>query len=678
MSKKKWKVSECDKELAARISQDCNINPFAALIAVSRGICSDKEIQSFFFSENSELSDPFDLIDMDKAAARINDAIDSFEKIAVFGDYDADGVTATALLCSYLEMREANFFYILPTRDEGYGLSVDTIDRLHSLGASLIVTVDNGINSVEEAAYASSLGIDMVITDHHRTGSTLPNVCAVVNPQRADCTSKFKYLAGVGVAFKLVCALEGGGEEMLDEFADLVTIGTIGDIIPLVGENRAIVRRGIEQMNFNPRPGIAAMKAISGNSEKPLTSTSVAFTIAPRLNAAGRMGSPKRALEILLCEDEALSMQLAEEIEGANIERQKTETEIFALANEQLLSDSQRKNDRVIVCSGECWHNGVIGIVASRMVEKYGRPCIIITCDGSSAKGSGRSLEGFSLYDALSASSECLTKFGGHMQAAGLSLESSRIDEFRKKINNYARTVEMPFPVQKIDFKLNPKYINVDLLDALDALEPFGAGNPTPVFGLFHMTIDSVTPLSGGKHLRLNLSKKDTKINAVRFGISPENFPFRRGDIVDLAVTLGANEYLGEVRIGIYIKGVRYSGFAYDDYFDGLRAYSDFICGDKPSLPDASALVPDRNFVAAIYKSLRAAESFRSADAICLATQNMGSGICPVMLSVDALCELGLASRSESGEIKLISPAPKVSLDDSSTLKKALRCLSAL
>lgn len=677
MAVKKWIVAGGDKDLAAHFAQKYSLNPFAALLAVSRGICTDAQMQSFFNDAEPVLSDPFSYKDMDKAVDRINDAIDRFECIAIFGDYDADGVTATALLSSYLALREANFFYMLPDRAEGYGLSETVIDRLHEQGAKLIITVDNGINSVREASYAKSLGIDMVITDHHHVGDELPDAVAVVNPHRPDCPGRFKELAGVGVAFKLVCALEGGeaDDTLLEEFADLAAIGTVADIVPLVGENRTLVKYGVRAMIHNPRPGILAMREAAGNTDKPLHSTAVAFTLSPRLNAAGRMGSAMGALELLLCDDTDIAADLARRIEAANSERQQTEQQILQKAEQQLLSDPDRLHDRVLVCDGEGWHQGVIGIVASRIVEKYGKPCIIISRNGDSAKGSGRSLEGFSLYDALKACESVLDQFGGHTLAAGLSLPCRNIGAFRRTINAYAAKLEMPFPIQHIDMRLNPKYIQTDILDALNALEPFGAGNPKPVFGLFSMHLDSITPLSGGKHIRLNLSKKGTKVTALRFGVSPEAFPFPAGSTIDLAVTLDSNTYMGETKVSIQVRSVRFSALSQEDYFSGLRRYENIQRNESVSC--AADAVPDRRFMAEVYKTLRAMGGYcRSTDCLCLQMGKADDTVCAILLAVDALCELRLASRGADGSITLAAAPGKVNLDDSVILRNARRCIS--
>ena len=675
MAVKQWIIADCDKDLAANIAQKYGIDPLAALLAVSRGVRTDEEIRSFFFDSEDCFSDPFLYKDMDRAVLRVNRALDDFERIAVFGDYDADGVTATAILSLYFSMREANFFYLLPERAEGYGLNRAVIDRLHAEGTKLIITVDNGINAVEEAAYAKSLGIDMVITDHHQVGDALPDAAAVVDPHRPDCTGPSKELAGVGVAFKLICALEGGDTELLlDEYADLVAIGTVADIVPLTGENRALVRRGLQKMNDSPRPGIAAMREAGGSAEKPFTSTSVAFTLSPRLNAVGRMGSAMRALDILLCDDEQTAADLAQLTERANAERQKTEQTILEAAVAQLSENPAMQNDRVLVVDGENWHRGVIGIVASRMVEKYGKPCIVISREDGTARGSGRSIEGFSLYDALKACADMLLQYGGHTLAAGLSVDPDNIAAFRTAINRYAARTEMPFPVQHIDMKLNPAFIKPDILHALQTLEPFGAANPKPVFGLFSMRLDSVTPLAGGKHVRLNVSKKGAQTAVLCFGVSPQAFPFPVGSTLDFAVTLDPNYYMGETRVSVLAKHIRFSALAGDDYLRAQRLYT-AICRGQPIRTVPVSVVPDRTQIGVIYKALRAAGgSVRSIDALCVLTGHTGISACSVRLAADALCELGLAAEADDGTLQLLPAAGKTDLETSSVLQKARAC----
>ena len=674
MVAKKWLVSSCDKDLAAQIAQEHSLNPFAALLAVSRGITEPESIDEFFFSENDELCDPFELVDMDRAAERLNRAIDEHERIAVFGDYDADGVTATALMCTYLESRGADFLHYIPERlSEGYGLSVSAIDKLKQAGTKVILTVDNGISSVNEVAYANSLGIETVITDHHIAGRELPDAVAVVDPHREDCPSYFKDYAGVGVAFKRVCAMQGGdSSEMLEEYADLAAIGTIGDIVPVVGENRIIVRNGVRLLNENPRPGIRMLARVAGFEGKTLSSTSVAFTLAPRLNAVGRMGSAERALELLLGETEEDVQSVAQEIDSANTERQRIESAITELVEKQLAENPERKYDRVIVCSGEGWHGGVIGIVASRIVERYGRPCMLISSDGEMSKGSGRSIAGFSLFDALSSCSDCLEAFGGHTLAAGLTIRTDMIDEFRRRINEYASCEEMPFPVLKIDFRLNPKSVSMDIIEALTMMEPFGAGNAQPVFGLFKMRIEKLTPVGNGKHLRINLVRNNIRLSAVKFGATLEGFPYTAGSMVDLAVTLDSNEYMGEPRVNIHIRGIRFCAFEEDAMLSGLRIYETLKRGEEPTQQGALSLIPTRDVMGDVYRLLKSRGGWcRGEEALCIETGHTGEDVCTVLLVLDVMEELGLIERDEKNNISINKMSGKVNIEDSEILQKA-------
>ena len=673
MIRKKWKISSCDKDLAAQIAQDYSLNPFVALLAVSRGLKSETELSAFFDEQFPFFSDPFDLPDMEKAVKRLSVAIDNNESIVVFGDYDADGVTSTALLFSYLEARGANVSSYIPDRQtEGYGLSVESVCVLQQMGAKLIVTVDNGVNSIEEAKQITDLGMDLIITDHHKPKEILPAAIAVIDPHRLDCKIKFKDFAGVGVAFKLICALDGGEpEELMQDFGDLLAIGTIGDIVPLIGENRTIVKLGLKAIRDFPRIGVEALLEVAGVKDKKINSSSLAFYLSPRINAAGRMGSANRALELLLTDDETYAESLANEINEANLLRQKTELEILNKVEEQFVSFPARKYDRVIVADGDGWHSGVIGIVASRMVEKYGRPCIIISRDSEMARGSGRSLEGFSLYDALNAVSGCLTHFGGHTLAAGLGIKNDRIDEFRTAINSYAAKAEMPFPVQKIDFRLNANSISTDITAALSAFEPFGAENPQPIFGLFGMKIEGIQPVSEGKHTRITISKGETKVAAIIFNANTSAFPYKTGDIVDLAVVFENNEYKKVISINTQIKNIRLSGLNEDEILKGIRLYEKFIRGETITKAEIESAMPDREIFAAIYRALKALNGKKQDyEVLCLQINDDGSRICAVMLAIDAMLELGVIEQLSDGRINMSAEQKKVNLDDSKILQK--------
>lgn len=674
MSRKKWCVSHTDKALACEIADAYQIDPFAALLLVSRGITDAKDIEDFF-SEECELSDPFTLKDMDKAVERINLAIDSDEKIAVYGDYDADGVTATALVCEYLQMNGAYVVPYIPDRNsEGYGLNCESIKSLCEMGVSLIITVDNGISAIAEALYIKELGMDLVITDHHKVGETIPEAVAVVNPHRSDCPSQFKHFAGVGVAFKLVSALCGDGEQALSMFADLVTMGTVGDIVSLTGENRFIVKNGIRMMNEGTGAGIEALKEVAGVSEKTLTCASVAFSLVPRINAIGRTGHASRALELLLCEDYSEALAIAKEIDSANAKRQEIEKEITLQAQRQIEENPDILNKRVLIFSGENWHGGVIGIVAARLVQKYGKPCLVITDDGKEAKGSARSIDGFSLYECISSAKHLLLHYGGHVLAAGFGMKSENLEDFKKAVEDYASTVEMPFAKIDLDCRLRPDFINSDILHVMESLEPFGAGNPQPMFGLFGMSLTGIQPIGNGKHLRLSFRKGNANATGLLFGVTEKDFPYMIGDTLDLAVKLERNEYMGQVKVSIYIKEIRMSGTEDELYLKSMRLYEKIKRGGRLTEKEARFALVDRHQVANVFRFVRDCGGWKyDTDVLCYRLGGDGSNACKVHVCLDVLCELGIF-RKDGESFLPDNLQKKVNLEDSALmqyLKKA-------
>ncbi len=669
MSRRKWVVSEIDKALACEIADKYNIDPFAALLLVSRGITEKDKIEAFFTSELI-LSDPFTLKDMDKAVERINRAIDDDEKIAVYGDYDADGVTATALVCEYLNMNGCLVVPYIPDRNsEGYGLNCDAIRSLCESGVSLIITVDNGISAIEEAKYIKELGMDLVITDHHKAGQTIPEAVAVVNPHRADCPSAFKHFAGVGVAFKLVCALCGDSEQALSMFADLVTIGTIGDIVSLTGENRIIVKKGLELLNGGTGLGVQQLKRVAGVSEKTMTSSTVAFSLVPRINAIGRTGHASKALGLLLSEDYDEAAETADEIDRSNAKRQEIEKEITLEAHRQIEENPEMLNNRVLIFSGENWHGGVIGIVAARLVQKYGKPCLVITDDGNEAKGSARSIDGFSLYECISSAGHLLTHYGGHVLAAGFGMKSENLPAFKKAVEDYAKTVEMPFPKLEIDCRLRPDFITSDILDVVESLEPFGAGNPQPMFGLFGMTVTAIQPIGGGKHLRLTFKKGTANVTGLLFGVTEKDFAYTVGDRVDLAVRLEKNEYMGQVKVSIYIKEMRMSGTDDELYLKSKRLYEKIMRRDRLTPKEARFALPDRQQIANVFRFIRDSGGWSfDTDILCYRLGGDGSDAVKVLICIDVLCELGIF-RKEGESIIPHNMENKVNLEDSFLMK---------
>ena len=484
---KKWTVAKLNKDRAVAISTRHELPMLIAMLLDIRGITDDEAINDFLYND-SVLTDPFDAKDMDKAVDRIKQAIEEYEKICVYGDFDADGVTSTALLYSYLEAVGANVMFYIPAREgEGYGMNIDAVNLLCENDVKLIITVDNGIAAVEEIAYAKSLGIDTVVTDHHVPNSLLPDAVAIVDMHREDCESSFKELSGVGVALKLVLAIEGeysDPEQILENYSDLACLGTVGDIVPLVGDNRVIVKNGLRHIGNSDRCGINALVEESGLSNRKITTGNISFTLVPRINAGGRLGLSKKTVSMLLTDEEEVAYDIAQELCEDNTHRQSIEKDILDDIDERIKRNPSIVQNRVIVVCGENWHQGVIGIVASRLKEVYGKPSIVISIDDDGCRASGRSVKGFSLCDAVFACSDLLTQFGGHPMAVGFGILKENIDGFTKAINDYASEVEMPVPELELDCKLNPAQLSVALVDQLSLLEPYGAGNPTPLFGL--------------------------------------------------------------------------------------------------------------------------------------------------------------------------------------------------
>lgn len=606
---RKWEVRPLDKERAAAFAQTYGVPFFLAMLMNIRGLDDAAHLREFL-GEGEPLSDPFLLKDMDKAAARITRAVDNMEKIAVYGDYDADGVTSTAMLYSYLETRGADVIFYIPQREgEGYGMNIGAVEYLKEQGVSLIVTVDNGISSVQEVARANELGIDVVVTDHHRPQEILPDAVAVVDAYRPDDTSPYKHFSGVGIAFKLLMALEDGAgdvEDLLEAYSDLAAIGTIGDIVPLTGENRTLIRAGLERLSQSDRPGVQALLENAGIAGKALTSTNVAFTLVPRINATGRMGAPERAVRLLISGYEEEAEVLSEEICADNEERRRVEAEIAEAAFADIEAKGYMK-DRVVVVDGENWHHGVIGIVASRVTERCGKPCMIISRGETEAKGSGRSIEGFSLFEAICACGDLLIKFGGHPMAAGITLKPENIEAFRKRINQYAAEhfLQMPTQTVTLDSKLNPAALSVSMAQSLTQLEPFGNGNPQPVFGLFNMELSNVTPVGGGGHLRLTLEKNGAVITAMRFNTKPEELPYHIGDKIDLAVQLEAREFRGQPSLTVIVRDMKFAAFNTEKNIASLASFEKWQRGEVLSAEDKNRLYPDRACLAAIYRALR-------------------------------------------------------------------------
>lgn len=670
MSQCKWRLKQADKDLAAQLSQTYELNPFLALILVSRGCRSGEDIMRYL-AEDGVLIDPYLISGMKEAVERIRRALNQGEKIAVYGDFDADGVTATALMSTFLESQGGNVITYIPQReDEGYGLNACAVETLASQGTRLIVTVDNGIAAIDEAKQAAALGMDLVITDHHQPGEELPEAVAVIDPH-CDKELPFHDWAGVGVAFKLVCALyEGDAEDLLETYSDLVAIGTVGDVVPLRGENRLLVKRGIAALNTGERIGLQAFREVTNSRQKAFTSSELAFVLAPRINAAGRMESASTALEMLVTDDYDTALLRASQLCEFNTQRQQIEQSILEEIKTKLEAHPTRLYDRVLVVDGEGYHNGVIGIVAARLTEAYGKPCVVLNRqEDGVARGSCRSVEGFSIYDALSACREHLERFGGHPMAAGLSLPSDKIEAFRKAINEYAKENFALMPVKELalDCRVSPAYLTLELLDVLELLEPFGAENDQPLFGLFQIQLTAVTPVGGGKHLRLGFTKGGRNYQMMYFGVTPEAFPFTEGDIIDAAVKISRNVFNGRESVSIHVCDLKPHCLNQERYADEKALYESFCAGEALEEKALMTLIPTREESGLVYRCLLKNEhrhmTVRTVY-FALCGGNMPYG--KIAASLAAFHETGLIEM-EHGLIKLNKSNHKVDLETSKT-----------
>ncbi len=663
-----------DAKLASVFAQQMKEASLLAGLLAARGFTQPEEALSFLAGEDS-LSDPFLLRDMDKACARIRQALEKGETIVIFGDYDVDGVTATSLLYEQLKGMGGAVKCMLPSRErDGYGLSRRAIDRIHEKGYTLIVTVDNGISAVEEAAYAASLGIDLVITDHHLPPSVLPEAVAVVDPRRADDESPFKDLCGAGVSFKLCAALEDCmPEELLEVCSDLAAIGTVADVMPLTGENRTIVKAGLQLLQRTERPGLAALLEEVGLAGKPVTADNVSFGIAPRMNAAGRMDSATAALQLVLCEDPDRAAVLAHRLNEINALRQETEQKIEKAVGEMLAAEPGRAEDRIMLLWGRGWHQGVIGIVASRMVEKYGRPVMIVSiAENGEAKGSGRSVPGFNLHACITACADLLIRFGGHAMAAGLLVKEEDLPALRSRMNEWAAR-ECPViqaPPLVCDLSVRLPRVTVEEVRALDRMAPFGAENPAPVFLLEKAVVEGIYPVSDGKHCRLRLQQGGVGLYAVWFGMTPAHLAYQIGDVVDAALSLSVYEGAGGAQVSGRIVDVHPAGFGPDAarqaaLVEALRRGADLSADDRKQL------CPARDEVAAVYRELKT-RRWHADDLQPLCARLGADHTGKTLVAVAALQQVGLVEAVERDGVpflELVRVAGKKNLADAPILK---------
>ena len=559
---KKWEFYNADESLVDGICQKYNLNKVVGRIIVNRNVVKDEDVRIFITPTRDDFHDPFLFKGMDIAVDRILQAINNNEKILIYGDYDVDGITSTTVLKRFFFFFLVSVETYIPNRlTEGYGLNKNAIDIIKEKGTNLIITVDCGISAIEEIDYAISLGMDVLVTDHHEVGETLPNALAVIDAKRKDNTYPFQSLAGVGVVFKLIQAISiklGIKPEEYLKYLDLVCVGTISDIVPLEGENRTIAKLGLMLIKVTRNLGLRELIKSSGYKE--IDSNTISFGVAPRINACGRMGHEEEALNLFLSEDIESATQITKKLNEYNTLRQTTEKAIYEEAI-QKIEENHLEDNNSIVLGGENWHHGVIGIVSSKVTDKYYKPSILLSFEDDLAIGSGRSIQGFDLHEALTKCDDLLEKYGGHAMAVGLTLKKENFDKFKERFEQIAKekNIKELVPVIYIDEELKLKDINMDLVKSLSMLEPFGEANKVPLFLIKYLKIDSIRALSEGRHLKLSLRDENFVINAIGFEIGYLAEEYRIGDKIDVVGTLEINSFNGFSSIQINIKDVRKS-----------------------------------------------------------------------------------------------------------------------
>ena len=652
--------------------------PLSAMILASRGM-NNAAAANAFLSCSTPLPDPFLLKDMDKAVDRVALAMTRGEKIAVFGDYDVDGITATCLLTHFLRSCDANVVSYIPGRlEEGYGLNPIALHQLHGEGVKLIISVDCGITAVAEAQLCKELGIDLVITDHHECKDILPEAVAVVNPHRPDSGYPHMNLSGVGVAFKLACALSGDAEQVLAEYADMVCLGTVADVMPLVGENRVFVDRGLQSLRKTHRPGIAALMAECNCAPESLNASSIGFILAPRINAAGRIGKIELAVQLFLTQDPQEAATLARGLCDLNRQRQAVESEIFSQAVQMLPTG---KLPQAIVLAHESWHQGVVGIVASRLAEEYCCPTFLICLDGEHGKASSRSYGGFNLFSSLSTLSHLLESYGGHELAAGFTIHRDQIGAFRAEICRMAAEYYNdagPRTVLDVDCAVSPELLSVKGIDALSVLEPCGNGCPKPVVMLESATIDRISLVGNGRHTRLRLRCGRHVLNGIWFSSTPETAAIEPGDLVDVAFQPQVNEFRGERSVQLNVLDI--------------RPHCNCPCSPDSSLyrrlragtlttDEAAKLLPSRQILGAVWRYLAdQGNRLIQETPICLCRKvvrrsglEMDTGI--LLTCLDIFSEVGLLQLQRMNkylQIRLSAMDGKADLQQSSTMQRLL------
>ena len=652
--------------------------PLTAMILSARGIENPRMAQNYLGCD-APLCDPYLMQDMAKAVSRVRLALQRGEKIAVFGDYDVDGITATCLLTHFLRRQNADVVSYIPGRlEEGYGLNPIAIRQLHKEGVKLIITVDCGITAVEEALLCAELGIDLVITDHHECKEILPEAAAVVDPHRPDDNYPHRNLSGVGVAFKLASALLGNQEAVLAEYADMVCLGTVADVMMLQGENRVFVSRGLEALKNTHRPGIAALMQEAGCAPENVSASSIGFMLAPRINAAGRMGQIDLAVELFLTEDPRQGTVLAKALCDLNRQRQAVESEIYDQAVSML---PEGQVPEAIVLAEETWHQGVVGIVASRIAEEYCCPTFLICLDGEHGKASSRSFGGFNLFSSLRELSGLLESYGGHELAAGFTISRHQIPEFRNRICQLASTYysdDTPRTILDIDCAIPPEMLTLSGIDSLRALEPCGNGCPKPVLMMKNLIVDRINLVGGGRHMRLRLRSGRHNLNAIYFSATPESASIQTGDLVDVAFTPQINEFRGERTVQMNIIDIRPACAA--EVCPEMSGYH-ALRQQRLTAQIAQELLPDRATLSLVWRYLASGGDTVQETPMCLCRKivrwsGTPLGLGKFLTCLDIFADVGLLQTQRLHKnlfIRLTPGSNKADLNESQTMQILLQ-----
>lgn len=667
---KKWTINKLDPEIVKQLHSKSDLSVLCCMVLAAQG-CIDIA-QAGERIGCTALSDPFLLTDMREAADCINEAIDAGRRICVYGDYDCDGVCATVILYSFLSDIGADVTWRIPERSEGYGLNEAAVREMHEDGVALIVTVDNGISAIAEAELIAELGMELVVTDHHQPGSTLPRAAAVVDPHRADNYSPFRLYCGAGVALLLVAALSEGDVDMaLEQFGDLAAIATIADVVSLTNENRLLVQMGLQYLENTERPGLRALREIAGLANKKLTAVNVAFGLAPRINAAGRLRSAKLAVELLLEEHPKKAQALAEEIHSINSKRKELESEIVQAALRQIAEHPEMLHERVLVFSGQGWHAGVIGIVASRLQERFGKPCFMIAVNDGLGHGSARSFGDFSVFGCLTACSEHFVKYGGHPAAGGFTIPEENIPAFIRSAAAYAAAnhPEMPTLALKAACSLQAAQLTVEEVESLSMLEPFGADHPEPVFAIENARVVEIRGLSEGSHTKLRVEVFGTVYDALLFRVPPERVSLQVGSICHLMVRLGVNTYNNVTRVQMFVQDYRVSGLKQGKILNAMDTYDKFRRSEPLSALHWKAMTPAREECVTVYKAIPR-KGILLSD-LMLTMYQKEINYCKMRICIDIFCELGLMEFDVcEGRITPVPVQKKVNLQESSILQR--------